>query len=58
MVASECGDVILEEDRGEYEKGDSFKSYHHQAWQPLSHLAILAGFLFVWLKRGVVPSPP
>ena len=31
MVASECGDVIFEEDDGEYEKGESCKSYHHQA---------------------------
>ena len=45
MVASECGDVILEEDDGVYEKGDSFKSYHHQARQLLSHSTILAGFL-------------
>ena len=31
MVASEPGDVVLEEGDRVYEKGDSFKSYHHQA---------------------------
>ena len=45
MVASEYGIVILEEDDGEYENGDSFMSYHHQIRQPLSHLAILENFL-------------
>ena len=47
MVASEYGIVILEEDDGEYENGDSFKSYHHQARQPLSRLAILKDFLLM-----------
>ena len=47
MAASGCYDVIFEEDDGVYEKGDFFKSYHHQARQPLSLPAILAGFLSV-----------
>jgi len=50
MVASECGDVILEEDDGDYEKGDSFKSYHYQARQPLSHPTMLVSFLSIWMK--------
>ena len=51
-------DVILEEGAGIYEKRDTLKSFHHQACQPISRKALLAGFLSVWLKRCVVPSPP
>ena len=50
-------DVLLEEDDGIYEKGDTFKSFHHQARQPISRKVLLAGFLLVSLKRCVVPSP-
>ena len=57
MAASECDDVILKKDDEVHEKGDSFKSYHHQAREPLSRPAMLAGFLSVWLKRCVVPFP-
>jgi len=49
-------DVVLEEDDGIYEKGDTPNSFHHQARQPISQKAHLAGFLSVWLKRCVVPS--
>ena len=35
-AASGHGDVILEEDNDIYEKGDKFKSFHHQASQPMS----------------------
>jgi len=31
MVSSGHEDVILDEDDGIYEKGDKFKSFHHQA---------------------------
>ena len=50
------GDLILEEDDDPYEKGDILRSFHHQARQPTSRKALLAGFLTVWLKRCVVPS--
>jgi len=36
MAVSGHGDVILEADDGIYEKGDSFKSFNHQASQPIS----------------------
>ena len=29
-------DILLKEDEGVYEKGDTFKSFHHQACQPVS----------------------
>ena len=51
------GDIVLEEDDGIYEKGDVFRSFHHQACQPMSQKALLAMFLSVWLKSCVVPSP-
>ena len=37
-------DVVLEEDDDIYEKGDTLKSFHHQARQPTSQKALLAGF--------------
>ena len=49
--------MVLEEDDGIYEKGDILRSFHHQARRPMSRKALLAGFLSVWLKRCVVPSP-
>ena len=51
------GDIVLEEDDGIYEKGDILRSFHHHACQPMSQKALLAGFLLIWLKRCVVPSP-
>ena len=51
------GDIVLEKDDGIYEKGDILRSFHHQARQPMSQKALLVGFLSVWLKRCVVPSP-
>ena len=51
------GDVVLEEDVGIYEKGDTLRSFHYQTRQPMSQKAMLAGFLLVWLKRCMVPSP-
>jgi len=51
------GDIVLDEDDGIYEKGDAFKSFHHQACQPMSRKALFVGFLSVWLKIYVVPSP-
>ena len=51
------GDIILEEDNDIYEKGDILRSFHHQAHQPMSRKALLAGFFLVRLKRCVVPSP-
>ena len=49
-------DIVLEEDDGIYEKSDILRSFHHQAYQPMSRKALLAGFLSIWLKRCVVPS--
>jgi len=51
-------DVILEEDDAEYERGDTFLSFHHQASRLISWQALLAGDLSAWLKRCVIPSPP
>ena len=39
--------IVLEEDDGIYEKGDTLKSFHHQARQPISRKVLLAGFLSV-----------
>ena len=58
MKEHDQGDILLEEDEGIYEKGDTFKSFHHQARQLVSQKVLLAGFMSVWLKRYVVPSPP
>ena len=35
-----------------------FESFHHQAATPISDMALLAGFLMLWLKRCVVPTRP
>jgi len=35
-ISSAHEDIILEEDDGVYEKGDKFKSFHHQAKYPMS----------------------
>ena len=51
------GDIVLEEDDGIYEKSYVHRSFHHQVGQPMSQKALLVGFLSVWLKRCVVPSP-
>jgi len=56
MVSSAHED-ILEEDERIYEKGDRFRSFNHQVKHPMSRKALLAGFLSVWLKKCVVPSP-
>ena len=57
MISSTHEDVFLEEDNGIHEKGDKFKSFHRQAKHPMSRKALLAGFLSVWVKKCVVPSP-
>ena len=41
------GDIILEEDDSIYKKGDILRSFNHQARQPMSQKALLAGFLSV-----------
>jgi len=46
------GDIILEEDDGIYEKGDILRSFHHQARQPMSRKALLAGF-FIGLVEEI-----
>jgi len=56
MKEHDYRDILLEEDEGIYEKGDTFKSFHHQAYQPISRKALLAGFLSISLKRCVVSS--
>ena len=58
IISSVHEDIVLEEDDEIYEKDDKFKSFHHQAKHLMSRRAILAGFLSVWLKKCVVPSPP
>ena len=57
MREHDHGDIVLEEDDDIYERGDTFKSFHHQARQPISWKALLADFLSIWLKRCVVSSP-
>jgi len=58
IVSSAHEDVILEEDDRIFEKGDKFKSFHRQAKHPISRQELFAGFLSVWLKKCVIPSPP
>ena len=58
MVSSRHDDIILEEDEGIYEKGNTFKSFHGQASQSMSQKALLAVFCSVWLQKCVIPSPP
>ena len=43
------GDIVLEEDDGIYEKGDTLKSSSGSSSD--SRKVLLAGFLSVWLKR-------
>ena len=57
MAASGHGDVILDEGDGIYERGNRFNSFHHQASQPMSRKALLAGYLSVWQKKCMVSSP-
>jgi len=35
-----------------------FESFYHQARVSISDQALLVGFLMLWLKRCVVPTPP
>jgi len=56
MREHDHGHVVLEEDDGTYKKGDTLKSFHHQAHQPISRKVFLSGFLSVWLKRCGVSS--
>ena len=58
MREHDHGYTILEEDGNIYEKGNTLKSFHHQAHQSISRKTLLVSFLSVWLKRRVVPSPP
>ena len=58
MIFNAHEDIVLEENVGIYDKGDRFKSFHRQAKHPMSRKALLVGFLSVWLKKCVVPSPP
>ena len=41
MISSAHEDVVMEEDDGIYEKGDRFKSFHHQAKHPISRKALM-----------------
>jgi len=52
-------DNVLEEDDGIFEKGDTLKSFHHQARQPISRKALLAGFSVCLAEEvcSVVSSP-
>jgi len=45
MKAGEHGDVILEEDYGEYQRGETFLSFHHQTSRPIPRQALLVGYL-------------
>ena len=57
MREHDHGYVVLEENDNIYERGGILKSFYHQARQPISRKALLAGFLSVRLKRCVVSSP-
>jgi len=48
MASSGHGDVVLEEDVGAYEIGDSFKSFYHQASRPMSRRALLKMGFYQW----------
>jgi len=62
MVVSGHGDIVLEEDDKIYEKGKSFKSYHHQTRQSVSRSALLAGcllsfaFFFKLVAISLIPK--
>jgi len=58
MRVNDHEDVVLEEDDGDYERGDVFLSFHCQAKIPISRKALLAGFLSAWLNICVIPSRP
>jgi len=47
MISSAHEDIVLKENDGIYEKGDKFKSFHHQAKYPMSQKDLLAGFLSI-----------
>ena len=47
MKENDHRDVVPEENDGTYEKGDTLKSFHHQARQPIYRKALLASFLSV-----------
>ena len=58
MEVGEHEDVVLEVNDGEYERGDTFLSFHCQALRPIIWMTLLAGYTSAWLKRCVIPSPP
>jgi hypothetical protein len=58
MQQANMSDLTLEENEGEYRRGETFRNHHYQALRPLSRMATLAGFLSLWLKKCVIPSPP
>lgn len=49
---------ILNEVDGDYTASTIFVNYHHWANIDLMPHTVLAGYLILWLKRCVVPSPP
>ena len=55
---AERSDLTLDEDRDGYRRGEVFRNCHYHALKPLSQMAALAGFLSLWLKKCVIPSPP
>jgi len=57
MASSGHDDIVYEEDDEEYEKGDTFLSFHRQARRPLSRKTLLVGYLSAWLKKCVILSP-
>ena len=49
---------ISDSEEGGFPHGTRFFSYQYWATKPMSNHALLAGFLMLWLKRCVIPSPP
>ena len=49
---------VTESNEDTFKPDTIFNSFHYQAKIPISDRALLAGFLMLWLKRCVVPTPP
>src|SRR3954463_5602741 len=41
---------------GEFPVGSLIESYHYQSTRAISDLALMAGFLMIWLKRCILPA--
>ena len=49
---------VIELNEDTFKPDTVFDSFHHQARISFSDRVLLAGFLMLWLKRCIVPTPP